>query len=76
MRKQKIHYDSPLDALIDLAKRLQNYETKNNMCSEDFFDKYSKGLLSDDIVYIEWSNNYRHYLALYDEIKQRLRHAA
>lgn len=74
MPKQTIRYDSPLDALIDLAKRLQNYEAQNNMRSEDFFNTYSKGLLSDDIVYIEWSNDYRHYLALHDEIKQRLQY--
>ncbi|MEY3785806.1 MAG: hypothetical protein RLZ75_2384, partial [Pseudomonadota bacterium] len=33
MRKQTIEYSSPLDALCDLAKRLQTYETNYNMSS-------------------------------------------
>lgn len=76
MRKQTIIYNSSLDALIDTAKRLQDYESKHNMSSETFFDQYNKGLLGDDIVYIEWSNNYRHFLALHGEIESQLRHAA
>ncbi len=76
MRKQTIEYSSPLDALIDLAKRLQIYETNHNMSSEYFFEQYSKGLLADDVIYIEWSNDYRHYIALHNEIEERLRHAA
>jgi len=76
MRKQTIEYSSPLDALIDLAKQLQIYETNYNMSSEYFFEQYSKGLLTDDIIYIEWSNDYRHYIALHNEIEERLCHAA
>ena len=76
MRKQTIEYSSSLDALIDLAKRLQIYETQHNMSSECFFNQYNQGLLSDDIIFIEWSNDYRHYVALHNEIEERLRHAA
>jgi hypothetical protein len=76
MRKQTIEYTSPLDALCDLAKRLQTYETNHNMSSEHFFEQYSKGLLADDVIYIEWSYDYRHYIALHNEIEERLRHAA
>jgi len=76
MRKQTIKYNSPLDALIDVVKRLQTYETQHQMSSECFFDQYSKGLLGDELMYIEWSNDYRHYLALHNEIEAQLRHAA
>jgi len=76
VRKQTIEYTSPLDAVIELVKRLQAYESRYGMVSEVFFDQYSKGLLSDDIGYIEWSNDYRHYLALRQEIEERLRRAA
>jgi len=76
MRKQTIQYSTPLDALIDTSKRLQTYESQQNMNSETFFDQYSKGLLSDDIVYIEWSNDYQHYLALRHDVEERLSHAA
>ena len=71
MRKQTIEYTSPLDALVDVAKRLQAYESSQGMSSETFFDQYSKGLLSDDIIHIEWSNDYRHYLALHQEVEDR-----
>ncbi|CAG1020106.1 hypothetical protein DOJK_00095 [Patescibacteria group bacterium] len=75
MIKQTIEYSSPLDTLIDLAKRLQIYETQHNMSSECFLINIIKAS-SDDIVFIEWSNDYRHYVALHNEIEQRLRHAA
>jgi len=32
------------------------------MSSEEFFDKYSKGKMNDDIEFVEWSNDYQHYL--------------
>jgi hypothetical protein len=38
------------------------------MDSEEFFDQYSRGQLSDDAVFVEWANDYRHYL----ELRQRL----
>ena len=46
------------------------------MSSEHFFEQYGKGLLADDIIYIEWSNDYRHYIALHNEIEERVRCAA
>jgi len=72
MRKQTIQYTSPLDALVAVAKRLSVYEQEQKMDSEEFFDKYNRGLLADDARFIEWANDYRHYLALHQEIEQRL----
>jgi hypothetical protein len=40
MRKQRIEYSSPLDALITVTKRLSVYENKYQWDSEDFFDRY------------------------------------
>jgi hypothetical protein len=76
MRKQTIHYTSPLDALITVAKRLSLYENQQRMDSETFFDQYSRGQLSDDILFVEWANDYRHYLALRRELEQRLHDVA
>ena len=76
MLKQTIEYTSPLDAIVELAKRLQVYESRYGMSSESFFDQYHKGLLADDIAYVEWSNDYCHYLALRRELEDKLRHAA
>ena len=43
MRKHRIEYDSLLDALVAVAKRLHDYENRHKMASEEFFDKYTKG---------------------------------
>ncbi|UCH97207.1 MAG: hypothetical protein JSV88_10250 [Candidatus Aminicenantes bacterium] len=64
MQKQISKYDSPLDALIAVTKRLSIFEGKYGMVSEDFFDKFNKGQMDDSIDFIEWSNDYQHYLAI------------
>ena len=76
MRKQTIHYTSSLDALVAVAKRLSVSENHYQMESEEFFDQYNRGQLSDDAVFIEWANDYRHYLALRQELEKRLQHVA
>ncbi|MDY0093912.1 MAG: hypothetical protein RBT80_14555 [Candidatus Vecturithrix sp.] len=76
MRKKQIIYDSPVDALVALAKRLSVYETRYRMESEEFFDQYSRGQKEDTLDFVEWSNNYQHYLEMKLEIERQLRHAA
>ena len=71
MPKQTIEYTSPLDAIVERAKRLHASESRYGLSSEDFFDQYQKGLLADDSVCIEWSNDYLHYLALRRNIDVR-----
>ena len=76
MRKQRIEYDSSIDALVAIAKRLSVNEDRHRMSSEDFFDKYSKGQLDDSTDFIEWANDYQHYLALRLEIERQIQHVA
>jgi len=76
MRKQIIEYTSPLDALVDLAKQLNVYETQYQIDSAEFFTQYSQGETSDDEVFIEWAGNYQHYLALHQELETKLKHVA
>lgn len=76
MRKQTIQYSSPLDALIEVAKRLSFHEMQEHMDSEEFFHRYSQGQLSDDAEHVEWANDYRHYLSLRQELEDKLRHVA
>ncbi|MBE9108588.1 hypothetical protein IQ273_04045 [Nodosilinea sp. LEGE 07298] len=76
MRKQIVEYTSPLDALIALAKQLQTYETQYEMESSEFFAKYNQGATSDDEDLIEWAGNYQHYLALRQELADRLQNVA
>ena len=46
MQKQTIQYDSSIDALVAVAKRLSTYEERFSMSSEEFYDKYTKDFLS------------------------------
>jgi hypothetical protein len=76
MRKQTIQCISPLDALVTVAKRLSLYENQQHMDSVTFFDQYSRGQLPDDTLFVEWANDYRHYLVLRRELEQRLHDVA
>ena len=76
MRKQIIEYTSPLDALVGTVKQLKIYEIKYQMNSEEFFAKYTQGETADDEEFVEWAGNYQHYLALHQDIANRLRNVA
>ena len=76
MRKQRIVYTSPLDALVAVSKRLSLYENQHQMDSEVFIDRYRKGLVSDETTFVEWSNDYQHYVALHQQLVGLLRAAA
>jgi hypothetical protein len=76
MKKSIINYDSIIDALVAVSKRLSSYEERHNMTSEDFYYKFKKGQVSDDIDFIEWSNDYQHYLAIRIELEKQLENVA
>ncbi|MGH8557285.1 MAG: antitoxin TumA [Methylococcales bacterium] len=66
----------PLDALIEIAKRLSILEQQHRMDSEEFFYQYSQGRLSDDAEFVEWANDYRHYLHSRQELDASLKYVA
>jgi hypothetical protein len=76
MRKQKIEYDSPIDALVAVTNRLSGYEEQYRMASEEFFDSFSKGKRGDSADFVEWANDYQHYMAIRREIERLLRNVA
>lgn len=76
MQKQTIQYTSPIDALVAITKRLSAYEISQGLDSEDFFDQYRNGQISDDIVFIEWANDYQHYLEIRIALEEKLKYAA
>ncbi len=76
MRKQRIEYDSPVDALVAIAKRLSVYETRYQSTSEEFYNNFSKGELEDSEDFVEWANDYRHYVVIRHEIEDHLQHVA
>jgi hypothetical protein len=64
MIRQRIEYQSPLDALIAITKRLGLYESRQQMTSSEFFDRYTRGEVSDDREMVEWAIDYRQFLEL------------
>ncbi len=76
MKQPIIEYDSPVDALVALAKRLSVYEQHYQMDSEEFFDQYRKGQLSDESSWVEWAGDYQHYVAISQQLKRQLKRAA
>ena len=76
MRKERVEYDSPVDALVAITKRLSVYEGRYDMTSEEFFDKFAKGQSEDSEDFVEWANDYRHYVAIRREIEAHLQHVA
>ncbi len=76
MQKQTVIYDSPVDALVAISKRLSILEERYGMASEDFFHRYSAGHLGDSVDFVEWANAYEHFIAIRERIEKKLRHAA
>ena len=76
MRKERVEYDSPVDALVAITKRLSFYEGRHLMTSEEFFDKFAKGQSEDSEDFVEWANDYQHYVAIRREIEAHLQHVA
>ena len=76
MRKLRIEYDSPLDALVAIAKRLNAYEGRYKMESEEFFGKYGKGESEDTEDFVEWANDYQHYISIRRDLEIKLHHVA
>lgn len=74
MRKQRSEYDSSIDALVTVAKRLSVFEDRYQISSEDFFDKFRKGQMEDSMDFTEWANDYQHYMAIRLEIERHLLH--
>lgn len=64
MKTEKTEYSSPVDALVAVTKRLSTCENRYGMTSEDFFDRYGKGQMDDSADFVQWANDYQHYLAL------------
>lgn len=54
-QKQRITFNSVLDALVAVAKHLSRYEDRYRISSEDFFHRFSSGKMEDTVEFVEWS---------------------
>ncbi len=65
MKKERIAYTSPLDALVAVSKQLSLFENRYQMESEGFIHRYQQGQLDDSADFVEWANAYQHYTTLH-----------
>ena len=53
----------------DLKARLADYEAQYQMTSEEFYARFRKGELGDEMDFVEWSVFYEMYQALLERIE-------
>jgi hypothetical protein len=75
-QKQRLTYDSALDALVAVAKQLSLFEERHRLSSEDFYHRYSEGQMEDSVEFVEWSNAYQHFISLRGMLEKQICHAA
>jgi hypothetical protein len=75
-QKQRITYDSALDAIVAVAKQLSLYENRHNISSENFYHRFTNGQMGDTVEFIEWSNAYQHFISLRSILEKQICHAA
>ena len=76
MRKQRVEYNSPVDALVAISKQLSVYENRYGMDSEDFYNQFRKGQMEDTADFVEWANSYQHYMAVKFTLEESLQNVA
>ncbi|MBE9226220.1 hypothetical protein IQ264_12375 [Phormidium sp. LEGE 05292] len=56
--EMKIQKNSLPDQMADLDRRLKIFETKYQMSSEDFHQRFQAGELGDSMEFFEWNTYY------------------
>ena len=64
------------DLLISTGKIFVQKSQQTETDSADFFVQYQQGKTDDDEDTFDWASNYRHYLALRQELEGKLRNVA
>ncbi len=76
MAIKRVTHGSVVDALDALLRALAAYEQKYNMTSVEFYSRYLSGVLEDSRDFVEWAGDYQHYMALKQELEQKLKAVA
>lgn len=51
---------------------LSSYESRYKLTPEEFYNSFSKGQLEDSEDYIEWANDYKHYVMIRHDLEDQL----
>ena len=73
MTIQRATHGTVVDALDALLRSLAAYEQKYQITSADFYAKYLAGAMADTRDFVEWAGDYQHYIALKQELEQKLK---
>lgn len=73
MSIKRVTHRSVVDALDALLRALAAYEQKHDMTSAEFYARYLSGALEDSKDFVEWAGDYQHYMALKQELEQKLK---
>lgn len=76
MPKKRITYLSPVDAIVELTRRLSLNEKQYGITSEDFYNQFQNGKMEDSTEFIEWANDYQHFIAIKVKLENLVAHAA
>lgn len=63
---------NPLDDLLALSRQLLSFEQQYEMTSAEFYTRYKRGEMGDDLDFVRWAGRYRLYCELKDEIDKSL----
>ena len=63
---------NPLDDLLALSRKLLSFEQQYNMTSAEFYARYKRGEMGDDVDFVRWAGLYRLYRELKAEIEESL----
>jgi hypothetical protein len=62
----------PVDDLVDLAQTLMRFEQQYDMSSTEFYERFKRGEMGDDMDFVKWAGRYRLYLDLKRKIELSL----
>jgi len=63
---------NPLDDLLALNRQLLSFERQYDMSSVEFYTRYKRGEMGDDLNFVRWAGRYRLYCELKEEIEKGL----
>lgn len=66
------HNANPLDDLLVLGRQLLSFEQRYDMTSAEFYSRYKRGEMGDDMDFVRWAGRYRLYCELKEEIENNL----
>ena len=76
MRKVTVTYSTPIDALIDVARRMGGCENRYGMKSERFIVKYQAGEMPCENDFMEWAVACRDLRYLRNAVEERVKEVA